>query len=189
MERHTDSHLTSDDTWLQIAWKEVIKSKDFVAALVVFFPVLAITLDNPSIRTAGTGILVAVGALSMALTALVGGILAILATWLDETYRRVLQIARGGWSGAMRPYKVTATLGLITVLVATFSYFLWSIANPQLQSTLLALTLSLFVWTTIGSIQVFGITFFHGEMKAELLKGMDEARKVLRRRRNERRVG
>jgi len=89
----------------------------------------------------------------------------------------------------MRPYKVTATLGLITVLVATFSYFLWSIANPPLQSLLLALTLSLFVWTTVGSIQVFGITFFHGEMKAELLKGMDEARKVLRKRRDERRVG
>jgi hypothetical protein len=189
MERHTDSHLRSDDTWLQIAWKEIIKSKDFVAALVVFFPILAITLDNPSIRAAGTGILVAVGALSIALAGLVAGILAILATWLDEAYRRVLQMARGGWSGAMRPYKVTATLGLITVLVATFSYFLWSIANPQLQSVLLALTLSLFVWTTVGSIQVFGITFFHGEMKAELLKGMDEARKALRKRRNERRVG
>jgi MFS family permease len=189
MEQHTDSHLTPNDTWLHVAWKEVIRSIDFGAALVAFFPALAITLDNPSIRAAGTGILVAVGALSMALTALVGGILAILATWLDETYRRVLQMAKGGWRGAMRPYKVTATLGVITVLVATFSYFLWSIANTQLQSVLLALTLSLFVWTAVGSIQVFWITFFHGEMKAELLKGMDEARKALRKRRDERRVG
>jgi hypothetical protein len=189
MERRTDSHLMSDDAWLRVVWTEIIKSKDFVAALVVFFPALAIALDNPSIRQAGTGFLIAVGALSVALTALVSAILAILVTWLDETYRKVLQKAKGGWSGAMRPYKVTATIGLITVLVATISYFIWSIANPQLQSLLLALTLSLFVWTAVGSIQVFGITFFHGEMKAELLKGMEEARKALVKRRNERRIG
>jgi MFS family permease len=187
MKRKADSHLTSDDRGLRIVWDEVIKSWDFAGALVVFPVALAVSLDNISIRDSGEAFLIAVAALGVAFTGVVGGILAILTTWFDESYRKVLQKA-GGWRGAMRPYAITAILGLITVMVAIGSLFIWSIANPQLRSTLLALTLSLFVWTLIGSIQIIRITFFHGEMRSELLRGMEEARRALARRRKEKRV-
>jgi hypothetical protein len=189
MERNTGSHLTSDDAWLRIVWREIVKSIDFGGALVAFFVALAVALDNDSIRESGEGFLIAIGALGVGLAGLVGAILAILTAWFDENYRTVLERTKGGWRGAMRPYKITATLGLVTALAAMSSLFIWSIANPQLQSVLLALTLALFVWTLIGSIQIFEITFFHGDMRSELMKGMAEARKALARRKGQKRVG
>jgi hypothetical protein len=187
MERNADSHLTSDHKGLRVVWDEVLKSWDFLSAIVVFPVVFAIAFDNTSIRDSGEGFLIAIAAFAVAPTGLVAAILAILTAWFDEPYRKVLETA-GGWRGAMRPYAVTAILGLVTVLVALGSLFIWNIGNPQLQSILLALTSSLFVWTLIGSIQIILITFFHGEMRSELLKGMEEARRTLRRRRMEKRV-
>jgi hypothetical protein len=188
MEQKAGSHL-SDDPWFRILWREVIRSKDFAGALIGFVIGFAVSLDNPSIRDSAEAFLIAIGALAIALAGFVGAVLAVITAWFDEIYRRVLAKAGGGWRGAMRPYKITAILGLVTALFATVSLFIWSIANPQLQSLLLALTLALFIWTVGATIQIIGITFFHGQMRDELLKGMAEARRTLAARRKHKQAG
>jgi hypothetical protein len=123
------------------------------------------------------------------LAGIVFAVLAVTAAWFDETLSEGTPSNQGGWRGAMRPYKVVGVVGLTAALVATLAGFTWSIALAWLQAFGLACVLSLAVWTLVGSIQLIGITFFHGEMRSELLKGMEEARKALARRRNQKSAG
>jgi hypothetical protein len=184
-----DSHPTSSRRWLVIAWREIFKSVDFIVAVLASPLAFYLALNSESVRKNGTGFLAAALALGIAITAIVAAVLTLIVVWFDETYRKVLQATKGGWKGAMRPYKAVAVVSAVTALAALVGMFVWSAAAPWIQALLLALTFGLALWAIIGSLQLVGITFFHGEMRAELLKGIDEARKALARRRNQKQAG
>jgi hypothetical protein len=184
MDSRDNSHPTSSRRWPAIV-REVFGSVDFIVAVVVSPLAFYLALNSESVRQNGTGFLGAALGVGVALTAVVAAVLALIVVWFDETYRKVLQATKGGWKGAMRPYKVVAIVSAAVALTALVSMFVWSAAAPWTQALLLALTLGLALWAVIGSVQLIGITFFHGEMRAELLKGIEEARKALARRRSQ----
>lgn len=169
--------------WLAVAKGDVFASVDFVAGILVGAGAGAAAAVSGQVREGGMGFLVAAAALGVALTALALSVLALTVSFLDETYRRVVSATRGGWEAAMRPYKVVAFVSVGSTLVAMLGMLVWGALPVRGQALLVGVAAWLATWSLVGTMQLAELTFFHGAMRSELLKGMDDAREVLHERR------
>lgn len=169
--------------WLAAARRDMLASVDFRAGVLAGVGAGLAAAFNGQVRAGGMGFLVAAAALGVALTALALSVLALTVSFLDETYRRVLAATRGGWEAAMRPYKIVTFVSVSSTLVAMLGMLVWGALPVNGQAVLLGVVAWLATWPLVGTMQLAELTFFHGEMRSELLKGMDEAREALSERR------
>jgi len=156
-----------------------------LAGIVAFFG----AEGSVTIQNGGIVILAALAALGVALTAIVATVLALIVALFDDAYRIFLQKAPGGWPGAMRPFKIVATTSILTTATSMIALFAYAPSFRWLQSLLLAIPCFLAMWSLVGTLQLINMTSWHGEMRFNILQGMDAARRELLRRRREKHVG
>ncbi len=184
-----DSRVTVMRSWLRIAGPQTFKSADFISALIAAAIAFGVGLRSGAVRGNGLAFLGAVAAIGIALTTIVAGILAIVVALFDETYRLVLQATKGGWASAIRPYKTVVVVSVLTTLSAIAGILFWGLLFPWIKAAFLGVAAGMAVWALWGTVEVVGITAFHGEKRFELLKTFDDARSLLTERRAQRRTG
>jgi hypothetical protein len=183
------SRITAVRSWLHIAGPQTFKSTDFISALIAAAIAFALALGSEAVRGNGLAFLGAVAAIGIALTAIVAGILAIVVALFDETYRLVLQATKGGWAGAIRPYKTVVVVSVLTTLLSIAGILFWGLLFSWIKAIFLGVAAGMAVWSLWGTVEVVGITAFHGEKRFQLLKTFDDARSLLAERRAQRRTG
>lgn len=166
--------------WLRHHGRETFESWDFGFACLVA-GIVGIFIGRYGVNlTIARTILIAEVAVGVSLLAVTFTALAVLVGMLNDVYVRVLHGA-GGVSYAMGPYRTVAfisasaafTGGLGAALVGADVYW-W------IRLLLIALPSGLTAWALYGTVQLAGLTIFHGEMRAELIRGIRKAGEELR---------
>ena len=111
---------------------------------------------SAGVREQGPTLLLAELAVGLGVVAAVLSALAILTTFFDGHYRRVLEEV-GGIRRAMLPYLVVAAVAGICAVVALLVALGWPAFGAVVRTLLLGLATGLAVWT---------ITIFHGTQRA-----------------------
>lgn len=160
------------------------RSWDFAAGVGAggFAALLAI---NPQVRGSAPTLLLAELAVGLGVVATVLAALAILTTFFDGHYRRVMEAA-GGVHRAMLPYLVVAAIGGICAVVTLLVAIGWPAFGPWARAPLLGLATGLCVWTIAGAVQLVQITMFHGTQRAALMRGVEDVTELKARRLRER---
>lgn len=141
---------------------------------------------NKSVRDSVTTILVAEAAFAVAVTATVLAAMAIFATFYDPSYRRVLDLAPGGFSGALRPYEVVGVVAAAATIVGTLGALAVPAVGVAPVATITGASTLLCVWSLAGTASLIDITVFHAARRAELMRGADEAEAIRAKRLSER---
>jgi hypothetical protein len=134
------------------------------------------TLDNAT-TVLTTEVLLGGGLLAVVLAALT-----LLATFLDGEYRAALGQARGGFRGAMLPFKVVAFAGAFAAITGVLAIALWGTLPRLLQDAAFGLVSGATVWAVVGTLWLVLDTTFHGTRRAELLE-TDRLKAMFERRR------
>jgi hypothetical protein len=113
-------------------------------------------------------------ALGAAFGAIVIAVLALISIWFDKDYLEVLEI-RGGWDYAMRPFRVTGTVSVLTTLVAVVGLFAYAPATLLLRALILAITGGLLTWSIFGTLVMISLVFEHGQERAALMQDFERA--------------
>jgi hypothetical protein len=114
-------------------------------------------------------------ALGAAFGAIVIAVLALISIWFDQTYLDVLD-KRGGWDYAMRPFRVTGTVSVLTTLVAVVGLFAFAPATLLLRALILGITGGLLTWSIFGTLVTISLLFEHGHERAELMADLQRAK-------------
>jgi hypothetical protein len=93
------------------------------------------------------------------------GVLALVSTWFDDIYQQVLK-GRGGWSKAMRPFRVAATVSLLTTAASLAGLILLAVRALWPRSLTLGIASGLLSWTLIATLVVIARLFEHGKHRA-----------------------
>jgi hypothetical protein len=151
-------------------------ASDFVAGLLAggFALGLCISAD---VRQQGVTILLAQAGVGVAVLGVVSTTIAIFATFFDGNYRRVLD-AVGGLPRALMPYKVVAAVAALSVIGALTIALGWPTFSPVARAVLLACSTALTGWAVAGTVSLVGITSFHAEQRAELMRGAEDAESI-----------
>lgn len=115
----------------------------------------------------GQELLAGSAALGAAFGAIVIAVLALVSVWFDQTYLDVLE-ERGGWDYAMRPFRVTGTVSVLTTLVAIVGIFTFNPAGLVFRALILGITGGLLTWSIFGTLVIVSLLFEHGHDRAEL---------------------
>jgi hypothetical protein len=118
--------------------------------------------------------LVGSAALGAAFGAIVIAVLALISIWFDKDYLDVLE-KRGGWDYAMRPFRVTGTVSILTTLVAVVGIFAFPPAGLLFRSLILAITGGLLTWSIFGTLVMISLVFEHGQERAALMRDFERA--------------
>jgi hypothetical protein len=168
--------------WVLAHRQEIFSSVDFKLGAVTFVIVTVAAGASPNVRAAGVVVLLAEGALGMAVLAVSLTALAILVGLLDDRYRQVLEKATG-LRAAFTPYQEVAGVAALCALSAIAGAAMWAVElNAPLaawlrQAVALGFVSGLAVWAIVGTAQLVNLTAFHGTERARLLEGIDHARK------------
>jgi uncharacterized membrane protein len=119
--------------------------------------------------------LVGSAALGAAFGAIVIAVLALVSIWFDKTYLGVLD-QKGGWDYAMRPFRVTGTVSVLTTLVAVVGLILFPAAGLLFRSLILGITGGLLTWSIFGTLVMISLLFEHGHERAELMDDVERAK-------------
>lgn len=138
---------------------------------------------HPVVRANGVGILVAGGALDVALLAVVLTALSILVAFLSEDYIALLKKSREGIQGAIRPYKMIGALSGFAALVALGTALTWDATRVGAQRWLLAAASGLSAWAIAGTVDLIFRTAWHGQLRSRMSEIPEAARKALEHRR------
>lgn len=114
-------------------------------------------------------------ALGSAFAAINIAVLALVSVWFDEVYQQVLR-RQGGWVAAMRPFRIVATVSILTTLSAVVGLFLLAIHQLWPKALILAITGGLLVWMLLETLVVVTLLFDHGKNRAELVQRLREKR-------------
>lgn len=128
---------------------------------------------SAGVREQGPTILLAELAVGLGVVAAVLSALAILTTFFDGHYRRVLEEV-GGIRRAMLPYLVVAAVAGICAVVALLVALGWPAFGAVVRTPLLGLATGLAVWTIAGVVSLVEITIFHGTQRAALMRKTDD---------------
>ncbi|MGD2102725.1 MAG: hypothetical protein PVG83_10895 [Acidimicrobiia bacterium] len=129
-----------------------------------------------SLASLGLGVAI----LGVTLTAL-----AILVGLLDDRYLNVLRRAPGGVAGVLAQYRIVGVVSLLTILSAVTTLIVWGEVASRTQSLFLGITVGCVVWASAGAVQLVNLTAFQGEMRAQLITGLQDARDLLEQRRRD----
>lgn len=166
----------------QSRWRHTFISADFICACVA---ALAVGLGaglSGSLRESGVTILLFEGALGVAVLAVVLAALAILVAFLGEEYVALLQGTPLGVDGAIRPYSTIARVSAFATGSGLAGAFVWSLSPWWVQASVLACSTGFMVWALVGTVQLVGITAWHGRMRARMLEIKQAAREAMKER-------
>lgn len=113
-------------------------------------------------------------ALGAAFGAIVIAVLALVSIWFDKDYLGVLD-NKGGWDFAMRPFRVTGTVSVLTTLVALVGLFTYPAAGLLFRALILGVTGGLLAWSIFGTLVVISLLFEHGQQRAALMEDQERA--------------
>lgn len=154
--------------WFRDYGRATFGSTDFVLGLVAGVATFGFALANPSAaRSHHTEILLGVGALGVALLAVVLTAMAILGA-ISPEYRRVLARAKRGVAGAFMPYRTVAVISGTLILVALAGLLLTEVGNDLTAALGAGLVALLAVWATWGTVQLTELTSWHTQRQARL---------------------
>jgi hypothetical protein len=134
-------------------------------------------LDN-----AGT-VLITEAVLGAGVLGVVLAALAVLVTFFDDHYRRILTAVPGGVPGALFPYRITAGVGACAALLAGGVLLAWPELSAHTKAVTFGIATGFTAWAIVGTYQLVTLTLFHGVKRADLLAALDEGRKLLEQRR------
>jgi hypothetical protein len=115
-------------------------------------------------------------AIGVAMTATVLAALAIFATFFDGSYRVVLEGA-GGFHDALLPFVTVAVVAALAALTALMAALVAPATGDLAGAFALAVPTLFCAWTLTGSISLVELTSFHARERAELMAGVDEAKR------------
>lgn len=175
--------MTMDDSrWhsfrARVAWF------DWDLLLGIAFGVLVALVAGwrPEVRQAGPSSLYAILGVAAGVAGIVLAVLSIFVALLNDDYMTVLSQAPGGTKRAWMPYVVTSLVSVVTALTSLLAVIVWPALPGWGQAASLGASAGLLAWSLAGTAQLVGITRFHGEMRFELFRGMQDARRLLRER-------
>ena len=113
----------------------------------------------------------------VAVLAVVIAAITILTAFLTEEYGVLLKETFGGYGEVFYPYRLIAAVASATVLVSGIGLFVWPSATGWEKALLLAFSLGLAAWSTVGTFGLVKITADHGEIKMRLLPELRQAYK------------
>ena len=163
-------------TWLHTYGRSTFLARDARLAAVTFAGTTILAYQNGDVRSEAVPILITAAALGAGFLAVVLAALAILVTFFDEGYRKILANTPRGIAGAMMPYKTVAVIGGATGGVALIGATAWPALTPASQAGVIGVTLGLLVWAGAGTLQLVDTTIFHGVQRAKLLEALAEYR-------------
>jgi hypothetical protein len=147
---------------------------DAFAALAAAAVAFALSTKH-AVREDAVTVLLALAAAGLAVLSIVLGSMAIFATFFDQHYRRVLEQA-GGMSIALRPFLIVATAGALALVIGVLATLAWPVGGWLLQAALTSVTAALGAYAVFGGLSLVELTIFHAQQRAELQRGIDDAR-------------
>lgn len=138
--------------------------------------IAAVAGVSEPIRDSAVTILLAEAGLGVALFAVVLAALAIFATFFDDAYRRVLEMASGSIKAALLPYEAVAVVAGLATAVALLVALFWPALTAGLEVVLLGLASALALWSVVGSVRLVELTTWHAARRADLMKGVEDAK-------------
>jgi len=147
----------------------------------------AVGFSEPIAKEAVT-ILLAEAAVGVALAAVVLAALAIFATFFDDSYRQVLEAAsdRNSVRDATFPYEVVAVLAGLSTIAGLLVALAWPALPKAGEIAGLGIATGFSIWAIAGSIQLVGLTAWHAEQRATLMRALSDAKSQLAERRRRR---
>ena len=147
---------------------------DIRAGLAVFIAVLVTASLEKSVRKT-PHLLDVSAALGVAILAVVIAAISILTVFLTEDYAVLLHGEYTDDIGEVfYPYRLVAAVSSICTFTSVLGLFLWPAVGEQARPVLLAASLGLAVWATIGTFGLVNITAGHGALKLRFNE-LDEA--------------
>jgi len=147
----------------------------FVGALAGLGTSLGDEFSSNVRRVAAKDFLIGSTALGAAFAAINIAVLALVAVWFDDTYQQVLR-TRGGWVKAMRPFRIVATVSVLTTLAGILGLFVLAVKPVWPRAVMLGITGGLLLWSLIGSLVMIALLFEHGRDRAEMVQGLRDRR-------------
>jgi hypothetical protein len=168
--------------WRYTRWGSIVLSKDFYLGIPAGIALGALPAFSKPVAGQATTLLIAFGAALVAVAAVVVAVKTIFVTLLTDEYITVLERARGGVRGAVRPFIVVAWVSVTGALVSFAAALSWP-AIPDHSSSLRWLVFSLpsalAAWGLLGSAQLVSLGTFHLEQRTALMKAVREFRRRL----------
>lgn len=164
--------------------RSIFRSVDFVLALIVVAS-MALLMSGDEVRGAGTEALITALASGLAIAGIVLTAMTLLAMFLDAPYRRVLDNVRGGYRGALLPFKVVAFVAGLAAGQAAVGLFFWDGLSDGAKEALVISSAGTLLWAIAGLVQLVFISTWHGEQRARLLDVVQTARRQARQRRGQ----
>jgi uncharacterized membrane protein YeiH len=94
-------------------------------------------------------------------------VLALVAVWFDTAYGTILRNA-GGWEAAMRPFRIVATVSVLSCLTAITGLFFYPLSPLWLQAVFLGVASGLMVWSIVGTLRIIDLLYKHGKAQARI---------------------
>lgn len=138
--------------------------------------VAGIAATDKSVRANAVTILLPEAGIAVALFTVVIAAMAILATFFDDAYRRVLETASGSVGKALRPYRVVAVIAGAATLAALLAALVWPAVSTLLEAIFLGLATGLTAWTIAGCVQLTSLTIWHADQRSKLMRGIEDAK-------------
>jgi hypothetical protein len=149
--------------------QRVFLSPPFIAGVLAVAGVdLADEFANKVRAVASKEFLAGVAALDAAFGGIAIAVLALVAVWFDDSYQQVLE-RLGGWTAAMRPFRVAAVVSVLGSLVAVVSLLVFPASPLWLQALLLGVAGGLLIWSVVATLRVIDLIFKHGARRARLI--------------------
>lgn len=118
-------------------------------------------------KVAATEFLSGITVLGAAFGAIAIAVLALVAVWFDTAYGTILRNA-GGWEIAMSPFRIVATVSILSCLAAITGLFFYPLSPLWLQAVFLGVASGLIVWAIIGTLRTIGLLYKHGKAQARI---------------------
>jgi hypothetical protein len=171
--------LTSDrpraDGWLKRNGRSIFLSPDCYVG-VASGVIAAAAATNRDVRANAVTILLPEAGIAVALSAVVLAAMAIFATFFDDWYRRVLEVASGSVGRALTPYRAVATIAGAATLVALIVALAWPALPAGLQAVLFGVATGLAAWAIAGCVQLASLTIWHADQRSQLMRGVEDAK-------------
>jgi hypothetical protein len=171
----TWTKLDNARQWTRRNGSDVFLSVDFYVGVASGVGAAVSAMDH-DVRANGVTVLLPEAGVAVALSAVVLAAMAILATFFDDWYRRVLETVSGSVGQALMPYRVIAWVAGTATVVALLTALAWPGMQPWLQAVLLGIATGLTAWTVAGCVQLTNLTIWHADQRAKLMRGIEDAK-------------
>lgn len=143
-------------------------SSDLRVGLIAGIAIYLAANSDAALRK-GSHLLDVAAALGVAVLAVVIAAISILTVFLTEDYGIILRATYPDDVGEVfYPYRLIAFVSCATTFTSVLGLFVWPAAPPWAREILLALSLGLATWATLGTFDLVRITAGHGRLKMRL---------------------